>query len=262
MKEELRFYFASDEMIRLSMLTLIHRAMPMQQDSITTFNNDCILSARAALENHLQIVTKIGAQDSSMLSIYINWYLVPDPRHSTCILVISSTIINLGTLCLRTILFTPFIPFIVLFCHVIETGDLEDLSRMQTFVTSIEGSCNSSNTIAKHHRLFQVFYSVAARYTELSSPSAPMQEEQIKLKNQVDAHLSALGLYPNGSYIGGHPIPGSGPVASSDVVDIGIPAHDQPPPGQDWPQQALSLGNWFSFNQQMMDLMGENDFPL
>ncbi|KAH2457207.1 hypothetical protein KXW63_002871 [Aspergillus fumigatus] len=232
-REQLRFIFASDEIMRLSMLTLVHRAVPVQPDSMTTFNKDCISSARAALEAHREFVTELGDRGSPLLSVYINW----------------------------TILFTPFIPFIVLFCHVIETGNLDDLSRMQTFVTTMEGSCHNSGAIAKHHRLFQVFYSVAARYTELMSSSAPMEEGQRMLKNQVDAQLSALGLQPSGSYVLGQPTPETGPVASSAILGMEPSGHEQAPPSHDWSQQGLFLGNWFSFNQQVMGLMDQSDLP-
>lgn len=96
----------------------------------------------------------------------------------------------------RIILFTPFVPFIVIFCHTIETRDKEDLSRMYAFLKSIECACQHSNAIAKHHHLFGVLYSVALRYTELGLPSTPMEEEQLQLRSEVDAHLSSLGLQP------------------------------------------------------------------
>lgn len=154
---------------------------------------------------------------------------------------------------------------------------------METFAMSMKDSCQNSGTIAKHHRLFQVFYSVAARYTELTMHSSPMQAEQRKLKSQVDAQLSALGLQPNGSYMGGHSNmtttletgPESGPMASSESAaglnmeftaldQHGQPRpHRQPSTTQEWEQaqQGLLLGNWFSFNQQMMGLMDQGDFP-
>lgn len=144
----------------------------------------------------------------------------------------------------------------------------------------MKDSCQKSGTIAKHHRLFQVFYSVAARYTELTMHSSSMQEEQRKLKSQVDAQLGAFGLQPNGSYMGGHgnlpPTLETGsepsPMASSQSamgLNMEFPSLGQPPPhrqpsaNQDWAQaqQGLLLGNWFSFNQQMMGLMDQSDFP-
>lgn len=58
-KMQLRSAFASDKIMRLSMLTLIHRVVPAQQDSVTTFSKGCIASARAALESHREFVTEL-----------------------------------------------------------------------------------------------------------------------------------------------------------------------------------------------------------
>ncbi|KAJ5518090.1 hypothetical protein N7453_000512, partial [Penicillium expansum] len=170
----IEFIAASDEVLRLSMLTLIYRAMPPDSSSRTTFGPECITSARCALESHQMIVRAFGMQESPLLlSAYVNW----------------------------TILFTPFTPFIILFCHCIETRDKEDLYQMHTFLKSIECACQHSSTIAKHHHLFSVFYNVAVRYTELGSPSSAMEEEQIQLQSEVDAQLSALGLQPHTAYM-------------------------------------------------------------
>jgi hypothetical protein len=64
------------------MLTLVHRVVPVQQDSITTFNRDCTSSARAALEGHRGLVPDFGLNVSPLLSTYINWYLFTVPRRS------------------------------------------------------------------------------------------------------------------------------------------------------------------------------------
>lgn len=93
----------------------------------------------------------------------------------------------------RTILFSPFIPFMVVFCQALETGDTDDLNRMQTFVISIESACHQSNAISRHYRLFQVFSDVAQRYTELRLTSTPTPEHDIA-RTQMDGCLSELGF--------------------------------------------------------------------
>lgn len=143
---------------------------------------------------------------------------------------------------------------------------------MQAFVGSMKDSCQNSGAITKHHKLFQVFYSVAARYTELMMHSSPMQEQQRKLKSQVDAQLNALGLQPNNHTL--EPGSEAGTMAPSEPsvgLNMEFPALDQhgqrqphqPAVNQEWmqAQEGLLLGNWFSFNQQMMGLMDHGDFP-
>lgn len=66
--------------MRLSMLTLVYRAVQVQRDSITTFNKDCVSSARTALECHQEFVMELGAKSSFLVSVYINWYLLAGPR--------------------------------------------------------------------------------------------------------------------------------------------------------------------------------------
>lgn len=151
---------------------------------------------------------------------------------------------------LRTILFAPFIPFIVLFCHTIETADREDLSRMHAFIKSIECTCQHSTAIAKHYRLFQIFHGAAVRYNELKYSPSSLQEEQVQLRTEVDAHLSVIGLQP-------HVANASGQYQNPSVTE-----QNQDPVGNVWAQEGLLLGNWFSFNQQMMGLLDHNDLPL
>ncbi|KAJ5197022.1 hypothetical protein N7449_007501 [Penicillium cf. viridicatum] len=232
-REQINFIYASDEVLRLSMLTLIYRAMPPEPNSGTTFGLDCITSARCALESHQAFIRGFGMQASSLLlSEYVNW----------------------------TILFTPFVPFIVIFCHTIETRDKEDLSRMYAFLKSIESACQHSNAIAKHHHLFGVLYSVALRYTELGLPSSPVAKEQLQLRSEVDAHLSALGLQPDRTYLTAHHAEDVDNFMSSVQPSVEAIGQNRAAEGNNWAQEPW-LGRWFSFNQQMMGLFEDNDLP-
>ncbi|KAL4944595.1 hypothetical protein BDV06DRAFT_220112 [Aspergillus oleicola] len=66
-----------------------------------------------------------------------------------------------------TITTTPFAPFLVLFYNVIQTQSLEDLTLLHSFVHSMTLASQASSALRKHQSLFQLFYDVAARYTEL-----------------------------------------------------------------------------------------------
>ncbi|KAJ5685628.1 hypothetical protein N7536_008247 [Penicillium majusculum] len=232
-REQIHLISASDEVLRLSMLTLIYRAMPPEPNSGTTFGLDCITSARCALESHQVFIRGFGMQASSLiLSEYINW----------------------------TILFTPFVPFIVMFCHTIETRDKGDLDRMYAFLKSIECACQHSNAIAKHHHLFGVLYSVALRYTELGSPSSRMEEEQLQLRSEVDAHLSALGLQPHTTYLTAHHTEDVDPLMSSVQPSVEAIEQNRTTEGNNWAEEPW-LRRWFSFNQQMIGLFDDNYLP-
>ncbi|CAI7617849.1 unnamed protein product [Penicillium discolor] len=232
-REQIHLISASDEVLRLSMLTLIYRAIPPEPNSGTTFGLDCITSARCALESHQAFIRGFGMQASSLLlSEYINW----------------------------TILFTPFVPFIVMFCHTIETRDKGDLDRMYAFLESIECACQHSNAIAKHHHLSGVLYSVALRYTELGLPSSRMEEEQLQLRSEVDAHLSALGLQPHTTYLTAHHTEDVDSLMSSVQPSVEAIQQNRTTEGNNWAEDPW-LRRWFSFNQQMIGLFDDNYLP-
>lgn len=238
------------------MLTLIYRAMPQGPGSRTTFGPECITSARCALESHQAVVRAFGMQDSPLLlSSYVNWYvnmLLMNLSSSRCHWDPCDQ--NLPPLD-RTILFTPFTPFTILFCHCIETRDKEDLTQMHSFLKSIESACPHSSTITKHHHLFSVFYNVALRYYELGSPSPTMEEKQMQLRSDVDAQLAALGLQT-------HMMAGSDQDPRQGIFgqDASGTAMDHLRDEGDWEQDPW-LARWFSFNQQMMGLVDGKDLP-
>ncbi|KAL2834815.1 hypothetical protein BJY01DRAFT_223918 [Aspergillus pseudoustus] len=227
----IRSTLMSDEVNRLSMATLIHRAMPVQGRSASTFTGHCVLSARAALESHQQFILEYGMSDSVLLTMHITW----------------------------SILFVPFVPFIVLFCHSIETGDVEDLNSMQKFVTSIQSACAHSPAIERHHRLFQVFCNVAMRYCELKAKAWMLQPENLGLRRELDAQLSTIGLYPPQNPC----LPlwnGGANVFTSDCSDPGasvpgLQADASRVAGGD----GSNLGDWFTFSQNMMGLLENNN---
>ncbi|CAG8341143.1 unnamed protein product [Penicillium salamii] len=229
-KGQIEFASASDDVMRLSILTLIYRAMPQGPTSRTTFGLECITSARCALESHQAVVRAFGMQESPLLlSSYVNWY-VP-----------------------RTILFTPFTPFTIIFCHCIETRDKEDLNQMHSFLKSIESACQYSSTITKHHHLFSIFYNVALRYYKLGSPSSAMEEEQIQLRSDVDAQLTALGVQTNMP-------PSSDPPSQEEHFEQSSSTTTEQNGEGSWEQDPW-LERWFSFNQQMMGLVDGRDLP-
>lgn len=93
---------------------------------------------------------------------------------------------------LRTLLFAPFIPFIVIFCHVIETQDEADLTRLQDFVTSIQSASSVSEPAAKIQRLFQVLCRIAVGYVRFRHSTTLVGGCQDSSK--IDGYLDALGF--------------------------------------------------------------------
>ncbi|KAL2130827.1 hypothetical protein VTI74DRAFT_5870 [Chaetomium olivicolor] len=223
------FFIISDEVVRLSTLTLIHRAVPNPPGSPTTFTAECIRAARETLARHQDCMEVVERSKIGLFSTYMSW----------------------------TILFTPFIPFIVLFCHVIETRDREDLARLQGFVATLQQSDNTVvEAVDKLRRLFQVLYIVASQYVD-SQTSNGNSENQAQPNLGVDTYLAALG-FPWGQ--------GSDEQHSSDFLSsasgggMGNAAGQEAQRGVNpmiWMGNGEQLEDWFLSNQQMMALLDD-----
>ncbi|KAF5524019.1 putative transcriptional regulatory protein [Colletotrichum aenigma] len=226
------FFNVSDEVLRLSLLTIIYRAVPSPPGSPTTFSTECIDAARATLQRH-QDCMKIMAKDGYYLfPMYMNW----------------------------TILFAPFVPFIVIFCQVMETNDAADLAHLQAFVTSIQAAKEFTEASARLYRLFHVLYNVAFRYVEMRKDS--QQSEQAQASQEMDKYLTALGFPPAGLTGGGADRQQTGedgnPEQMGSLEDGMNPAGPGPLNQMMWMGNASQLEDWFYSNQQMMGLVEDD----
>lgn len=67
------FFAVSDDVLRLSLLTLVYRAAPRQPGSRTVFSADCIRAARATLERHQECMVVLRRSDEAFFPIYVHW---------------------------------------------------------------------------------------------------------------------------------------------------------------------------------------------
>ncbi|KAI0868423.1 hypothetical protein GGS24DRAFT_482434 [Hypoxylon argillaceum] len=176
----------SDEVSFLSSLALTYRALPPDSpassssssgsSSSRTFAPACVDAARASIACHLEATALMGEEDRTLKIVYIHW----------------------------TILYSPFIPFIVIFCLVIEAAGSSagasiadtgaDLARLAAFVRSLETACDVSPSVRKLHQLCQVLYNIASLYVEAKAaePDVPGGIGS----NEFDMYLSQLGFMP------------------------------------------------------------------
>lgn len=169
----------------------------------------------------------------------------------------------------RSILYAPFVPFIVIFCHIIESSDRADLSRLEDFVLSLHPICPLSEAIDKLYRLCHVLGTIARLYVEAKAQAQVQEDHHLaSVGQEFDTYLSALGLAP--------PVWGSAPATTAAVDDGEAAAATMAGPGpgsvfgdaaggvgmgQDSTaamNQTMQLGNWFSGNQYMMGLLEED----
>ncbi|OLN96766.1 putative transcriptional regulatory protein C11D3.07c 1 [Colletotrichum chlorophyti] len=237
------FYLSADYVLRLSLLTLVYRAAPRVEGSLTTFSPECIKAARTALEKHQECVEVMRKSHEVYFAAYIHW----------------------------TVLFAPFIPFIVLFCQVIETQDKQDLARLHSFVLFLQETSSLSDAASKMHRLFQVLYSVALRFVEFRT-SAP-QARQTQASAEMDAYLAALGFPPKSASGGGGQqqqrqtrfsqnvsmpdfVPSTITGLSVDAMDESLRTANP----MMWMTNAAQLEDFLHSNQTMVDLLQDPSF--
>lgn len=91
---------------------------------------------------------------------------------------------------------TPFAPFFVLFCHVIETSSSRDSQLLQAFVTTLENAKDASETAEKLHRLCRVMLNVALLYVEAKTQQSQGYNPQFDMQ-QFDEPLGQLGIMPD-----------------------------------------------------------------
>ncbi|CAH0004382.1 unnamed protein product [Clonostachys byssicola] len=223
-KDFLDFISASDEVLYLSILTLIHRASPPTQESEQSFTEECLLHARAALSRH----NEVDINQAPLLLTYMNW----------------------------TLIFLPFIPFFVLFCHVIQKRDRNDLACLKAFVDSISPASEHSR-FASHHRLFEAFYNAADGYLKPKDPLEPPQQQGSELEQQIETCFSTVGIQASNHadqelQIAGISSPGQ--LFPASLPNGGAPLQGAGDGFVDgWADGWAPNLNWFAMNQQMMD---------
>ncbi|KAL2023006.1 hypothetical protein VTK56DRAFT_4221 [Thermocarpiscus australiensis] len=228
-----------DELLHWSALTLIYRAIPSPPGSPSTFNPECIHAARRAFESQQEYMEMAG-ESLAVKAGLIKW----------------------------NIIYVPFIPVIVLFCHIVETSDEEDLQRLAAFVESLQPVCPVAEAADKLHRICQVLHQVASlciraraaqRKRRQDDPRQPPEDDHdmTMLGNNIDMYLSQLGFMPHHhhqqqqqQYAGAqHPLQGA-PAQFGEGSEV---------PAVDFnASHANQLGNWFSGNTHILGLLEED----
>ncbi|KAG9254053.1 uncharacterized protein F5Z01DRAFT_622611 [Emericellopsis atlantica] len=206
-------FIIGDEIQFLSVLTMVYRAIPAPPGSPSRFNEDCLETARKCITAH-QTGMGLLTHGAYVKSIYVHWNLM----------------------------LTPFAPFFVLFCHVIESLSSHDLEILQQFVDSINRLRDASEQVEKLYRVFQVYRDVAMVYVDAKSQQ---QEDQtmVPIGDELDMYLSQLGFMPglDQNMAASHP-------------STGAPMMQTPVMGG----QQTQMADWFSGNRNMFGLMEED----
>ncbi|CAJ2503671.1 Uu.00g110650.m01.CDS01 [Anthostomella pinea] len=232
----------SDEVSYMSNLTLTYRALPPAPGGRSmTFCDECVDMARRSMRCHQEAMEMMD--DQSLKIVYIHW----------------------------TILYAPFIPFIVIFCLVIETaggdGADDDLQRLADFVQSLEPAVDVSPSVHKLYQLCLVLHNIATLYVEakkaqaLREPNTADHDMMPGVSTEFDLYLSQLGFMPpvvdysQQLPSSGGGVRSGGGMAPSDGMDSSMGVDDQTMRSI---AQTNQLGDWFSGNNYMMGLLEED----
>ncbi|ENH73494.1 hypothetical protein FOC1_g10008987 [Fusarium oxysporum f. sp. cubense race 1] len=132
----------ADEVWYWTTLTFIRRAVPSTEGGHGAVSPTCLESARMAFEAHGECM-RMTDPSSETKALYLLW----------------------------TIIYTPFVPLIVVFCNVIETSNPEDIRILGEFCESLKPLCGIFEAIQELHDLCQVLYNLAISYVEAKSQS-------------------------------------------------------------------------------------------
>ncbi|CAI7606589.1 unnamed protein product [Penicillium viridicatum] len=137
-----RFIIHANRAIEYSILASIYRGIPSGKSSSLSPCPECISAARATLKETEVCTTMLtdAALWSPSLDFWVN----------------------------EVILLAPFMPFLVLFCNVIETSNSSDLDQLQQLVVSLQSMAQSPrySACSKQLRILKALYDVAAKYVE------------------------------------------------------------------------------------------------
>lgn len=190
---------------------------------------------------------------------------------------------------LRALLQCPFVPFIVLFCHVIETRDEQDLDRLGGLIGSLQSATTDSFStgVMRELRLFKVLYDVACSYINMKADDGASAEHGADTETEgwVDAFSvlptpagvqpAAIALTGLDMSVGTEPLPGmqssqqhnSPADVGSAIIDLqedhGSLAGDPFPLSGGFEmmnQQGAQLSNLLYMNHQMMRALEDGYF--
>ncbi|KEQ86215.1 hypothetical protein M438DRAFT_353368 [Aureobasidium pullulans EXF-150] len=131
--------------------TLTYRAAsPSEGRAGFDIDPRCLSAARLTLRLHQDAIEHVRDRQDGSANDYANW----------------------------TILNSPFTPFIVLFCHVIVSFDLDDLKLMEAFTISLESlNLRTARPMLNFRVLCETFLLLATRYIRMSTREMHVRDQ-------------------------------------------------------------------------------------
>ncbi|KAM0235580.1 hypothetical protein ACHAP5_009705 [Fusarium lateritium] len=230
-------FLCTTKVLHLSLFCLIFRAIPAEKDQGTVFGRECIDSAHRALEAHKEWMSVVADLNDDFLESYVNSVLI----HS------------------------PFVPFIVVFCHIIETCDKNGLNLLESVIKTLHSATNSvlSSGARKEFHLFKALYDAARNYLEVRSRQVDMDFGSCE-NTSVSTHMP-----PPSHQLSTLVTPMSNPPSSEALMSTSldetaewITSHFEVPGGTstEIDPYGTQLGNWLHMNNQITRALEDSYF--
>ncbi|KAL4885721.1 hypothetical protein BJY04DRAFT_213926 [Aspergillus karnatakaensis] len=212
-----------------SILSSIYKALPSSNPSCLTPAPECISAAKASLSNSEVCISMLAAMSSwsSNIGIWIN----------------------------EVLRLAPLIPFLTIFCHIIETLDRSCLDCLQRLVSRFQtlAQCPRFLSCSRQLRIFKALSDAATKYVEVKARGQTDHifgggftelPELTTAENRMSSWFDITSPLPLGSIVGG-------------------PSHHHPQrpydaSGSPLDNQGAQLGTWFYQTQQMMRLLDDS----
>ena len=87
----------------------------------------------------------------------------------------------------------------VLFCHIIDRRDVEDLQRLKDFVDSMTFTARHSEPVKRFHHLCELFCRIADLHVTARQPQSLRSTTDLAASwSEMDDYLADLGFNPRG----------------------------------------------------------------
>lgn len=156
----------------------------------------------------------------------------------------------------------PLIPFIVLFCHAIETCDPAHLENLAAVAETAHITADLPNMYRKQLQLFKLMHDVACRYVGSRTcnppvhisgriPNTPFEmlftEAGIPMPGQVSVQADPQRSHDGTQHVNDMTFGNIPAIAHGNMTDDSMFTH------------SMELGNWFEQNQEIF-MMLDNEF--
>ncbi|KAH7137478.1 hypothetical protein B0J13DRAFT_479092 [Dactylonectria estremocensis] len=235
------FFKHADRVGGYSLLTSIYKSLPSGESSSCP---ECLSAARMTLQEHFICMTHVAdeALHCPLVDLWVN-----------------------GALFL-----SPFIPFNILFCNIVETSDAADLQQLLRVVEVLESTSKIprySTACSRQLGIFRTLYDVAAKYVEVKSKTETHgvmlsgDIGGIDIETYLSTNVCGQDSFASSTFAA------PGPMAVEAREQIGddpkqslVPSDDDNPEdfGMEEILSGAELGDWFYRNHQMMRFLDDN----